>query len=749
MGSPVKLDRPLNLIREGVEGLQSSPADNVLVLAKDFCLSKPQQDLLGRGLTFVPSLNIGRNHKNQSKLDLQNYHRKIKLAAYFANSKKEKRDILPFMGTSDWTPPLSKLPLEVINLIEDDWNLWNKHYRPIREQLNLSLEEVKALRELKNTKHIVIKPADKGATVVILSREQYNLEVEKQLSDKNYYKKLDNPIFLETIPLIDSILNTLKKKKFINDKQRKYLKGNVQPRERRFYILPKVHKDPRNWTVPFEVPAGRPIVSDCDSETYNTAEYLDFYLNPLSTRHPAYVKDTYHFIEIVKSLCIPSNSYFFTMDVTSLYTNIDIPNGIKAVKNIFAKYPDPKRPDAELLQLLEINLTRNDFVFNNQYYLQIKGTAMGKRFAPAYANIFMAEWEEEVFRKCQKKPFHYLRYLDDIWGIWTGTEMEFQEFVNILNSHDPSIQLKAEFDRQSIDFLDTTVYKGQYFEQTQKLDIKVFFKTTDTHALLYKNSFHPKHTFKGVVKSQILRFKRICTGEENFKEATRILFEALRGRGYTRNFLRNCFKTFQVRKERDRGDLIPFITTFSTSNTILNNKVKSNFDKFIGSSGILPNSEVISAYRRNRNLRDFLVRAKLPPLQSQKPQLLEAQFCRLQFVHSNKEKTIIKILQGFSPHSTNCVYVLFCAKCGIKYVGETKNSLSTRMYQHRYNIKTKKEVETPLVRHFFIHGLDSVRMAGLQRNVNWTDFERRKIERYWIYKLGTREPFGLNLNYTT
>lgn len=80
-------------------------------------------------------------------------------------------------------------------------------------------------------------------------------------------------------------------------------------------------------------------------------------------------------------------------------------------------------------------------------------------------------------------------------------------------------------------------------------------------------------------------------------------------------------------------------------------------------------------------------------------------------------------------------------------MGETKNSLTTRMYQHRYNIKNKREVETPLVKHFLIHGLQSVRMAGLQRHINWTDSERKKVERYWIYILGTREPLGLNVKY--
>lgn len=82
------------------------------------------------------------------------------------------------------------------------------------------------------------------------------------------------------------------------------------------------------------------------------------------------------------------------MDTDSLYTNIAISEGIQAVKNIFVKYPDSKRPEKELLQLLHINLTRNDFEFENKFFLQIKGTAMGKKFAPAYANIFMAQWEE-------------------------------------------------------------------------------------------------------------------------------------------------------------------------------------------------------------------------------------------------------------------------------------------------------------------------------------------------------------------
>ena len=718
---------------------------NVVVLSKKFVLSRAQHDLLSKGLTFVPTLGVSRDQKLQLQVDLQDYHRKIKLANYFKDSKQNERR--PFVGPSNWSPPLDKVAPEIKTLIDKDLRTFKKHYWPFLEMRNLKLEEINALKNLKRTKHIVIKPADKGSAVVVLDREQYLFEVQRQLNDVVYYKKLDKPIYLETIPMVDKILKSLKSKKFINAKQVEYLKGDPQPRERRFYALPKIHKDPRKWTVPFEIPPGRPIVSDCGSETYHTAEYLDFHLNPLSNKHPAYVKDTYHFVQIVKSLRVPSNSYFFSMDVNSLYTNIDIQAGLNAVKKVFEKFPDPKRPDEELLQLLEINLTRNDFVFDKKFYLQVKGTAMGKRFAPAYANIFMANWEEEVFVKCQKKPTHYLRYLDDIWGIWEGSMNEFELFLNELNSHDPSIKLDYEINAQSIDFLDTTVFKGQEFDNNHQLEVKVFFKKTDLHALLFKNSFHPKHTFRGIVKSQLLRFYRICTRKVDFLEAVKILFRALRLRGYSRTFLRRCFKDFKLKKVKGQGALIPLITTFGSVTKALNNKWKNNFDEVLGTSAVFQDSKVISAFRRNANLRDLLVRAKMPSLQFEKPPRYLEQFSRLRFITNSKENTVLKISQGFTTRSSNCVYVLFCVKCDQKYVGETKNALFTRLIQHRYNIRHKKEMDTLVVKHFVLHGLESLRMAGLQRSVCWTDWERKKMERRWIYFLGTREPHGLNMKY--
>uniref|UniRef100_A0A3P9Q3R0 Uncharacterized protein n=1 Tax=Poecilia reticulata TaxID=8081 RepID=A0A3P9Q3R0_POERE len=143
---------------------------------------------------------------------------------------------------------------------------------------NLTEAEFSALAELIDNHEIVIKPADKGSAIVILDRRQYLWECYRQLSDPNYYLKLSKPIYLETLQIVAKILNRLHKNKFISAKQKSYLLGPLEPRPRLFYVLPKVHKEPFKWSVPFKVPPGRPIVSDCSSETYGTIYFILYFL---------------------------------------------------------------------------------------------------------------------------------------------------------------------------------------------------------------------------------------------------------------------------------------------------------------------------------------------------------------------------------------------------------------------------------------------------------------------------------------
>ena len=102
-----------------------------------------------------------------------------------------------------------------------------------------------------------------------------------------------------------------------------------------------------------------------------------------------FIRDSYHYIAKTCDLNIITNSTLFSLDIVSLYTNIPIDGALKAIKEMFIRYPNSSRTDGVILKLLHIILNNNDFSFSNNVYVQNKGVAMGQRFAPSIANIYL------------------------------------------------------------------------------------------------------------------------------------------------------------------------------------------------------------------------------------------------------------------------------------------------------------------------------------------------------------------------
>ena len=103
------------------------------------------------------------------------------------------------------------------------------------------------------------------------------------------------------------------------------------------------------------MPPGRPIISDCDSESYKVAEYIDHFLQEISQKHPSYIKDTYDFLSKLRTAKVQPHTLLITLDVESMYTNIDNEQGLEAVRNIFQANPSPRRSDKHILELLELS----------------------------------------------------------------------------------------------------------------------------------------------------------------------------------------------------------------------------------------------------------------------------------------------------------------------------------------------------------------------------------------------------------
>ena len=111
------------------------------------------------------------------------------------------------------------------------------------------------------------------------------------------------------------------------------------------------------------------------------------------------------------------------------------------------------------------------------------------------------------------KPLVWLRYIDDIFFIWTHGEKELKEFMRELNSFDTNIKFTYEYSDKKVSFLglQVDIVEG-------KLITSLFVKPTDRHQYLHYSSGHPERTKRSIIYSQILRLKRFCSLEKDFKE---------------------------------------------------------------------------------------------------------------------------------------------------------------------------------------------------------------------------------------
>ena len=136
---------------------------------------------------------------------------------------------------------------------------------------------------------------------------------------------------------------------------------------------------------------------------------------------------------------LADNTLLATMDIKSLYTSIPYKDSIETVKQILNKHnTDPYW----ISRCIECILKNNNFTYNDLHYIQKQGTAMGTKMVPKYVNIFMHQLETLLMSQPSGKPLQYLRYIDDIWMVWThgkNTSLGFIDNGNRL--HLPSNSL--------------------------------------------------------------------------------------------------------------------------------------------------------------------------------------------------------------------------------------------------------------------------------------------------------------------
>ena len=156
---------------------------------------------------------------------------------------------------------------------------------------------------------------------------------------------------------------------------------------------------------------------------------------------------------------MPEDTILCTIDVVGLYPNIPHEDGLVAMRKALDEREDKTVSTDFLIELAECVLKNNIFEHNTSFYKQLRGTAIATKMALPYAILFMGDLETKILKDCDKKPFTWWRYIDDIFMLWQHGEKELEKFLKFLNCYHPTIKFTADYSREEIHFLDVSVRK--------------------------------------------------------------------------------------------------------------------------------------------------------------------------------------------------------------------------------------------------------------------------------------------------
>ena len=345
---------------------------------------------------------------------------------------------------------------------------------------NVPKRFVKALNELKADGTIHITKADKSSAVVILNKLDYIRKMEDLLSDDTTYIELNrNPL--------ENVNKAFRKKvktmlKVNEDLIKKFCP--VSPSLPYMYGQIKTHKQNN--------PA-RPIISSVGSIAYNRSKYLVKLLNPIiGTISDAHIKNNVDLLNKLNSITSNFDFKLVSFDVVSLFTKVPIDDLLNYLTDVLDNVDLPF-PVETMIELIKLCIKDCKFQFNDKYYEQKFGMAMGNPLSPVLSNLYMEIFESRILNTIIPENVKWFRYVDDIICIWPNHE-DIRTFQDNLNQLVPSIKFTMEIENNScLPFLDVMVHRCD-----RKFKFSVYRKPTNISAYVHYYSAHSNKTKKKI-----------------------------------------------------------------------------------------------------------------------------------------------------------------------------------------------------------------------------------------------------------
>ncbi|XP_045463801.1 uncharacterized protein LOC123673359 [Harmonia axyridis] len=280
--------------------------------------------------------------------------------------------------------------------------------------------------------------SDKGSVTVIIERETYKQKMYEIVNSESFRTLRKDP----TLTLQTKSNNYIKKLQDLNilsAERAKALKSynSVCPK---IYGNPKLHK--RDCPL-------RPIVSSINSPTSNISMFMTEVLTQTYDRENEYfIKDTFEFATFVNNFRLEEDYVLISLDVVNLFGNlceevvVDVLN--QRWGSISRNCDIPKDLFFEVIRFI---LRNNYFSFDNQYYIQIFGCAMGSKISPILAQYVMDHALDMCVPKLRHKIAFIKKFVDDL--IVALHKQDVEIILEQFNSYNPHIQFTIEFEDEN------------------------------------------------------------------------------------------------------------------------------------------------------------------------------------------------------------------------------------------------------------------------------------------------------------
>ena len=725
-------------------------------------LTDAELSVLGKGLTFVPSK---RQPVAQLLAELKEWERLMRLREYWDGQENgpdggRDNDSDTKYKQTRWTPPKGRDPWLDLYIEEVSGSVIRGLKK--RGKSNLSRAEDEALLSLMKDDSIIIRPADKGSSFVIMNRDDYISRLAEEIREGDGYEETNGDITSSVARKVGKVATRLEEKGYIGKNQRRYL---IPPRPVPGTLQgnPKIHKK----GAPM-----RTVVSGRGHATEQMAALAEAELNEHVESQDSYIKDTGDFLNKLQSMHQPITGgegghkpLLFCMDVAKLYPSVPRAEGVAACRSALDARSAPTIPTEEMLKVVELVLDNNNFQLGEtRNYLQIEGTAIGSKLGRNYACTYMGAWETELLSKSFLKPLKWFRFIDDIWGIWVHGEDTLRDFHTLANQIHPSIKVDLRSSSSSIEFLDVEVL----LSESGYLTTNLYTKPTDARAYLHYASDHPPCVKRAIPRGLGMRIKRICSNQRDYHRHKQRLFDRLKERGYPAGELSAELEKVDRmeradllgrtgrRKGKKEDGRVPMVVTFSSFLPDIRAIMRENryiLKKSSRLSAIFQKDPMV-AFKRGSNLKDLLVHKKTrDALRTRGRQDCGGgcAICRVFYEGDmvpgaggpmHYDKTI-------GCRTSNLVYGIWCAKCRrVVYVGQTGDTIYTRAQNHLSSIRCRREGRIPVSRHFWGegHDVEDLRIIGLERAWGNSEDRRKFREMRWVGLLGTqRDTAGENV----